>query len=128
MHALSERLHALLAGADLLGFSSLKTYAPTHDSLVGHRLSSVGRRAKYLVFTFDDDNRIVVHLSQAGRLDIEDPPKKTKPRGSVARFSFTTAPAADDDPRVTIGSGSAVALLVREHGTQRKASWWVLAP
>src|SRR6516225_8848048 len=120
MHALSERLHALLAGADLLGFSSLKTYAPTHDSLVGHRLSSVGRRAKYLVFTFDDDNRIVLHLSQAGRLDIEDPPKKTKPRGSVARFVFGKGADGLD--------GAGVGVLVREHGTQRKASWWVLAP
>ena len=47
MQALSERLHALLEGAtlqraDLLGFSSLKTYAPTPDSLVGHELLSVG--------------------------------------------------------------------------------------
>ena len=55
MQALSERLDALLAGAtlrraDLLGFSSLKTYAPTPDSLQGHRLLSVGRRAKYLVW------------------------------------------------------------------------------
>jgi formamidopyrimidine-DNA glycosylase len=90
---------------------------------VGHRLLSVGRRAKYLVFTFDDDNRIVVHLSQAGRLDIEDPPKKTKPRGSVARFTFT-APTGEDESH----SPRSVALLVREHGTQRKASWWVLTP
>ena len=94
MQALSERLHALLAGAvleraDLLGFSSLKTYAPSPDSLQGRRLVSIGRRAKYLVWTFDDGNRIVLHLSQAGRLDIEEPPKKTKPRGSVARFTFT---------------------------------------
>jgi len=123
MQALSERLHALLAGAtleraDLLGFSSLKTYAPTPDSLQGRRLVSVGRRAKYLVWTFDDGNRIVLHLSQAGRLDIEEPPKKTKPRGSVARFTFTTA--SDD--------AATVAVLVREHGTQRKASWWVLPP
>ena len=120
MQALSERLDQLLAGAtleraDLLGFSSLKTYAPTPDSLAGHQLLSVGRRAKYLVFTFDDDNRIVMHLSQAGRLDIEAPPKKTKPRGSVARLTFTA-------------DGETFALLVREHGTQRKASWWVLAP
>jgi formamidopyrimidine-DNA glycosylase len=133
MQALSERLNALLAGAtleraDLLGFSSLKTYAPAPDSLVGHKLLSVGRRAKYLVFTFDDSNRIVVHLSQAGRLDIEDPPKKTKPRGSVARFTFTTASATDGAFHPPIGPGSSVALLVREHGTQRKASWWVLAP
>ena len=123
MQALSERLHALLAGAvleraDLLGFSSLKTYAPTADSLYGSSLVSVSRRAKYLIWEFDGGARMVLHLSQAGRLDIEDPPKKTKPRGSVARFTFTTA--GDET--------STVALLVREFGTQRKASWWVLAP
>ena len=128
MQALSERLDVLLTGAtlehaELLGFSSLKTYAPTPDSLVGHQLLSVGRRAKYLVFTFVDGNRIVVHVSQAGRLDIEGAPKKTKPRGSVARFTFTTAPTGDDSY-----APATVALLVREHGTQRKASWWVLAP
>ncbi len=123
MQALSERLGALLAGAtleraDLLGFSSLKTYAPTPDSLYGHTLRSVGRRAKYLVWEFDEGERMVLHLSQAGRLDIEEPPKKTKPRGAVARFTFTTAAT----PPAT------VAVLVREYGKQRKASWWVLAP
>jgi formamidopyrimidine-DNA glycosylase len=123
MQALSERLDALLAGAtleraDLLGFSSLKTYAPTPEDLYGHQLRSVGRRAKYLVWEFDDGNRMVLHLSQAGRLDIEEPPKKTKPRGAVARFTFTTAGE----------SPSTVAVLVREYGTQRKASWWMLAP
>jgi formamidopyrimidine-DNA glycosylase len=123
MQALSERLDAGLAGAtleraDLLGFSSLKTYAPKPEDLYGHQLRSVGRRAKYLVWEFDDGNRMVLHLSQAGRLDIEEPPKKTKPRGAVARFSFTTGGE----------SPSSVAVLVREYGTQRKASWWVLAP
>jgi formamidopyrimidine-DNA glycosylase len=123
MQALSERLDARLAGAtleraDLLGFSSLKTYAPTPEDLYGHTLRSVGRRAKYLVWEFDDGNRMVLHLSQAGRLDMEEPPKKTKPRGAVARFTFTTAGE----------SPSTVAVLVREYGTQRKASWWMLAP
>jgi formamidopyrimidine-DNA glycosylase len=122
MQALAERLDALLAGstlerADLLGFSSLKTYSPSPDSLVGKALLSVRRRAKYLVWTFEDGTRVVLHLSQAGRLDVEEPPKRTKPRGSVARFVFL--PAAD--------KVHAVGILVREHGTQRKASWWVLA-
>jgi len=71
MQALSERLNTLLQGttllrADLLGFSSLKTYAPTPDSVLHHRLVSVSRRAKYLVWEFDDGIRVVVHLSQAG--------------------------------------------------------------
>jgi formamidopyrimidine-DNA glycosylase len=125
MQALSERLDARLAGltlrrADLLGFSSLKTYDPPPDALKGYRLVSVTRRAKYLVWEFDDGNRIVLHLSQAGRLDIEEPPKKTKPRGSVARFVFGEGESGLD--------GAGVGVLVREHGTQRKASWWVLAP
>ena len=125
MQALAERLDARLAGmtlrrADLLGFSSLKTYDPSPDSLKGAVLRSVGRRAKYLVWEFDSGTRVVLHLSQAGRLDLEDPPKKTKPRGSVARFVFADGAAGMD--------GSSVGVLVREHGTQRKASWWVLAP
>lgn len=125
MQALSERLDALLAGttlrrADLLGFSSLKTYAPSPSDLQGHRLEHVSRRAKYLVWDFDDGNRIVLHLSQAGRLDVEEPPKKTKPRGAVARFVFGPGDAGLD--------GAGIGILVREYGTQRKASWWVLAP
>ena len=81
------------------------------------RSLSVGRRAKYLVWEFDDGDRIVLHLSQAGRLDVEEPPKKTKPRGAVARFVFVGDAGLD---------GAGVAVLVREYGTQRKASWWVL--
>ena len=125
MQALAERLDARLAGltlrrADLLGFSSLKTYDPSPDSLRGATLLSVGRRAKYLVWDFDNGDRMVLHLSQAGRLDVEDPPKKTKPRGAVARFVFGTGESGLDGPGIGI--------LVREYGTQRKASWWVLAP
>jgi len=125
MQALAERLDARLAGtvlrrADLLGFSSLKTYAPSPDELRGRRLESVGRRAKYLLWTFEGGVRIVVHLSQAGRLDVEEPPKKTKPRGAVARFVFGHGEAGLE--------GEGVGVLVREYGTQRKASWWVLAP
>jgi len=125
MQALSERLDALLAGAtlrrvDLLGFSSLKTYDPTPESLKDHRLMSVGRRAKYLVWEFEQGARIVLHLSQAGRLDLEQPAKTTRPRGSAVRFVFTFLQNDGDGPNIGV--------LVREYGTQRKASWWVLAP
>jgi formamidopyrimidine-DNA glycosylase len=118
MQALSERLTESLVGhrlreVRLLGFSSLKTVAPEPAELVGHALMSVARRAKYLVFTFDHGLRIVLHLSQAGRVDIEEPPKVTRPRGAAARFTF------DGDPRDR-------AILVREFGTHRKAAWWIL--
>jgi formamidopyrimidine-DNA glycosylase len=121
MQALAERLDAFVSGrtlraADLLGFSSLRTYAPPAEDLVGQVLRGITRRGKYLVWAFDDDLRVVVHLSQAGRVDVEEPAKRTRPRGAVARFTFD--PAAGDDTR---------GVLVREHGTQRKASWWVLA-
>jgi formamidopyrimidine-DNA glycosylase len=119
LQALAERLHALLAGselreAQLLGFSSLKTFAPPVESLNGATLVSVGRRAKYLQWIFAGGNRVVLHLSQAGRLDVEVPPKKTRPRGGVARFVFVGR------------DGAGIGILVREYGTQRKASWWVL--
>jgi formamidopyrimidine-DNA glycosylase len=119
MQALSERLSESLVGrtlreARLLGFSSLKTVSPEPAELLGHALVAVERRAKYLVFAFDHGLRIVLHLSQAGRLDIEEPPKVTRPRGAVARFIF------DGDPRDR-------AILIREFGTHRKAAWWILS-
>lgn len=121
MQALAERLRepllgTRLAGFDVLGFSGLKTAVPPPDALVGQTLGEVTRRGKYLVFGFDGGNRILIHLSQAGRLDLEDPPKRTKPKGAVVRLRF-----ADTD-------GAVVSLLVREYGTERKAGWWVLAP
>src|SRR5262245_2173533 len=117
MQALAERLEAWLDGATFegyapLGFSGLKTYDPPPESLVGRALLGVGRQAKYLILDFGDDMRMLLHLSQAGRMDFEQPPKKTKPRRSVVRLSF---------------SGDR-AVLVREHGTERKAGWWVLGP
>jgi formamidopyrimidine-DNA glycosylase len=124
MQALSERLDALLAGTtlfrvDALGFSALKTYEPSPDSVLHDRLVSVHRRAKYLVWTFDDGIRFVLHLSQAGRLDVEQPPKQTRPRGAAGRFVFGRGAEFE---------GPGIGILVREYGTHRKASWWVLAP
>ncbi len=117
MQALAERLHEQLAGHVLrsfsaLGFTGLKTAVPPVESVVGPAILEVGRRGKYGLMCFENDHRIAFHLSQAGRLDIEAPPKSTKPKGSVVRWVF------DHD----------VAVLLREHGTERKAGWWVLGP
>jgi formamidopyrimidine-DNA glycosylase len=55
---------------------------------------------------------VLVHLSQGGRVDVESPPKTTKPRGAVVRLRLAEHPS----------------ILVKEFGRQRKAGWWVLAP
>src|SRR3954454_12870255 len=117
MQALAERLEVTLGGAEItgvdpLGFAALKTVVPPADSIVGQTVGSVGRRAKYLVFELDDGVRLLIHLSQAGRLDIEEPPKKTRAKGAAVRLRFDNGKA----------------ILVREHGTKHNAAWWVLAP
>jgi formamidopyrimidine-DNA glycosylase len=115
VQALAERLTdavggSAFAGADVLQFSSLKTVTPRAPELVGRVLERVGRRGKYLAFELGGP-RLLVHLSQGGRVDVEDPPKSTKPRGAVVRLRF------EDRPSV----------LVKEFGRERKAGWWVLA-
>jgi formamidopyrimidine-DNA glycosylase len=114
MQALAERLEAALVGTALAGveplqFSALKTVVPPFDALVGRTVGGVGRRGKYLLIDFGGP-RIALHLSQGGRVDLEDPPKRTRPKGAVVRLRF------DDGP----------AVLVKEFGTERKAAWWVL--
>jgi formamidopyrimidine-DNA glycosylase len=113
---MAERLHEVVAGAafdraDVLQFSSLKTYAPRPEELHGAVARSVTSLGKYTVLTFEDERRLVIHTSQGGRVDVEAPPKSTKPRGSVVRLRFQERPS----------------ILVKEFGTQRKSGWWVLA-
>jgi formamidopyrimidine-DNA glycosylase len=115
MQALAERLDSLLAGAafsgaDPLQFSALKTYDPPPDALVGRSVERVSRRGKFLIFAFHGPC-LLVHLSQGGRVDVENPPKATRPRGGVVRLRFQDRPS----------------VLVKEFGTERKAGWWVLA-
>jgi formamidopyrimidine-DNA glycosylase len=115
VQALAERLTdsvggSAFAAADPLQFSSLKTVTPRAPELVGRVVERVGRRGKYLVFELGGP-RILVHLSQGGRIDVEDPPKSTKPRGAVVRLRFEARPS----------------VLVKEFGRERKAGWWLLA-
>ena len=125
MQALSERLDAALAGhvlrrADLLG-SPRSRPTPLPGDLKGRMLDGGHPSGQVPGLALRRrDLRIVLHLSQAGRLDVETPPKKTKPRGAVARFVFGEGTGGLD--------GEGIGILVREYGTQRKASWWVLGP
>ena len=114
MRALSERLLDTFLGAtlkriDVLQFSALKTVEPSPLVLNGTSLRGVSSYAKYVTLDFEPA-RLMLHLSQGGRMDFEDPPKSTKPKGALFRVRF------DDQPSV----------LIKEFGTERKASWWVL--
>jgi formamidopyrimidine-DNA glycosylase len=116
LQALAERMDRLLAGRTLvqitaLQFSAAKTFDPPATVLEGAELTRVTRRGKYLVLDFSG-TRLMIHLSQGGRVEFEEPVKKSRPKGGVVRFAF------DRD----------VAILVKEFGTQRKAGWWVVAP
>jgi formamidopyrimidine-DNA glycosylase len=82
---------------------------PPPEALAGRALREVGRRGKFLVFDFAGP-RILVHLSQGGRVQLEAGREAARPRGGVVRLRFDRPPA----------------VLVREYGTERKAGWWVL--
>ncbi len=116
VQGLAERLEAAVGGAAFAGavalqFSALKTVEPGPETLVGRTLEGVTRRGKFCVLEFGGP-RLLFHLSQGGRVDLEDPPKQTKPKGAVVRLRFEGRPA----------------VLLKEYGTERKAGWWVLAP
>jgi formamidopyrimidine-DNA glycosylase len=115
IRALAERLQTAVGGevlhrVDVLQFSALKTVEPRLESLAGRTLEEVGTRGKYLVFELQGP-RLLAHLSQGGRVTLEDPPKTTRPRGAVARLRFDASPS----------------VLVKEFGTQRKAGIWVVS-
>ncbi len=115
MQALAERLDALLAdrtlrSVEVLQFSALKTVSPAPEELRGSTLRSVTAVGKYLVFDLVGP-RVLVHLSQGGRVTVEDPPKQTRPRRGVARLRFDAAPA----------------VLLTEFGTERRAALWVMS-
>jgi formamidopyrimidine-DNA glycosylase len=115
IQGLVERLEDAVGGAPFAGavplqFSALKTVTPGPETLVGRTLEHVTRRGKFAVLELGGP-RLLFHLSQGGRVDIEDPAKTTKPKGSVVRLRFEGRPS----------------ILIKEFGTERKAGWWVLA-
>ncbi len=116
MQALAERLEAAVGGTALTGlaplqFSVLKTVADI-DDLLGRTVQSIGRRGKYLVVGLGRDGlRMLIHLSQGGRIDVESPPKATKPKGALLRLTFSNDTAT----------------LLKEFGTERKAGCWILS-
>jgi formamidopyrimidine-DNA glycosylase len=87
MQALAERLVEFadgspMASISILSFSSLASVIPSYDDLIGSRLVSAHARGKYLIVDTEKGSaegvRLVMHMSQAGRLNFENDAKKTK--------------------------------------------------
>jgi formamidopyrimidine-DNA glycosylase len=109
----AERLGAAFGGAELesfrpLTFTALKTVEPGPDLAVGTQVGAVVHRGKLLLMPVGPVT-FVIHLMQGGRLR-PDEKRSAKPRGGLARWSFT-------DGR---------ALLLTEAGNEKRAGVWVV--
>jgi formamidopyrimidine-DNA glycosylase len=136
VQAMTERIDAEITGAAFtravpLQFSALKTFAPAPESLYGRTVTGVGRRGKYALIELDGP-RIAFHLSQGGRVDVESPPKSTRPKGAVVRFEFEGRASllvkevlaeGDDGPLAVLGpepySGEFETLIMRGDDRRR---------
>ncbi len=109
-----ERLQALLGGDVLreLRLRSpfvLRSVSPAPESLHGRALRMVERLGKRLVFTFDDEHLLVLHLMIAGRLQWHPRGKPVPSRIELAAFDFTRG-----------------TLVLTEAATKKRASLHVL--
>lgn len=78
---------ARIRGVDVLHDDVLtRPPAAFGDALLGRTISTVGRRGKNVVVTFDDGGRLVVNLGMTGRLVLDDAPRASDLRHVAARF------------------------------------------
>lgn len=106
---LGQTIEHLRIGSPLL----LRTAVPPIQSVEGQRVRSLRRIGKRIVFCFDDDLFLVLHLMIAGRLHWRDLTAKGRPslngRNNLAAFDF---------PHGT--------LTLTEAGTKRRASLYLV--
>src|SRR5689334_12053695 len=107
-----EALERRVVGQPLTGFAMLNVFAlrtvdPPLDELVGRPILAVRRMGKRIVFEFDDELFLVIHLMIAGRF-------RWIPAGARVKVPKRIALAELDFP-----TG---ALVLTEAGTKRRAS------
>ena len=88
----------------------LRTAVPSIDSLHGRRVVALRRLGKRIVFGFEGDRWLVLHLMIAGRLQWTDAGEKPGGRNVIASFVFEHG-----------------TLTLTEAGTKRRASLHVVA-
>ena len=88
----------------------LRSVDPPISALKGRRVAEVRRLGKRIVFVFDDELYLVLHLMIAGRLKWRDAGKKPTGKIDLAAFDFSTG-----------------TLLLTEAGSKKRASLHVVA-
>ena len=109
-----ERLSALLAGqvlkrVRLANVFVLRTYDPPISALEGKRVLGFRRLGKRIVFVFEDELFLVVHLMIAGRFLLRDVDAPIPKRLGLAGFDFERS-----------------TLILTEAGTTRRASIYLV--
>ncbi len=98
----------VVGGVRVSSPSVLRTFDPPYDAPVGHEVLGLRRVGKRIVFGFDDDLYLVIHLMVAGRLRWEPPGKPIPKKVGLAALDFE--------------DGS---LILTEQGSHRRAGIWL---
>ena len=98
----------VVGGVRVSSPSVLRTFDPPYDAPVGHEVLGLRRVGKRIVFEFDDDLYLVIHLMVAGRLRWEPPGKPIPKKVGLAALDFE--------------DGS---LILTEQGSHRRAGIWL---
>jgi len=97
-----------IAAIPVAHFATVKTIDPPIVTLAGQRFTSVGRRAKRILFEAEGGDTLVLHLMSAGKLVVGG--KRTKSARLVVEF--------EEGPDLTM----------TETGSKRRAAAWLLHP
>lgn len=120
LEILAENLAAHVAGRRIEAIEirqpALLQTAVAPESFAGEFLSLPARRGKYLILECESRRAIVLHLMRLGRLRLSAPPE----RGRAAR-----RPAGTKGWSARIGFDDGSALLLVEHGTEKRARLWL---
>lgn len=109
LEALERRvLGEVVRGVRIASPAVLRTYDPPYDAPVGRKVESLQRVGKRIVFGFEDELYLVIHLMIAGRLRWETPKKAIPKKVGLAAIDF--------DPGT---------LVLTEQGTHKRAGIWL---
>ena len=109
LEALERRvLGEVVRGVRIASPAVLRTYDPPYDAPVGRKVESLQRVGKRIVFGFEDELYLVIHLMIAGRLRWETPKKVIPKKVGLAAIDF--------DPGT---------LVLTEQGTHKRAGIWL---